>query len=128
MHLEIVDEAGNMVTYKDYRNIVKSLLYEWLGALDHFSDGKMYYSAPVLHNGAGKSEKERNKYVLGDYGVVRNNWYKFNLSTITGMGTSVDNPGDPIVPNRVDINDVINVKISILDWCLQGTDAPILQW
>ncbi|MCH5311020.1 MAG: Mfa1 fimbrilin C-terminal domain-containing protein [Prevotella sp.] len=104
---------------------IRSLLYEWVGAVDHFYDGKMYYAAPVLHNGAKNPEKaEQTK--LADYGVVRNNWYMFNLKDIKNIGTSIDDPAQPIVPDRIDINDVINVTINILDWHPITTGVPIL--
>ena len=124
------DDAGH---YKDIpgafkrtvdEDDIKSLLYEWLGAIDHFSDGKMYYSAPVLHNGVITDEPSQD--IMGDYGVVRNNWYKFQLNDIKSIGIPVDAPDEPIVPELIDINDVINVSVSIFDWHLVDTTAPVL--
>lgn len=107
-------------------NCIKSLLYEWLGAVDHFNNGRMYYAAPVLHNGKpetdGKAETEES---LGDHGVVRNNWYKFNLTDIKRIGTPVDDPEQPIVPERIDNRDIINVKIDFLPWHVVETTAPL---
>ena len=107
----------------DY-NDIKSIFYEWLGAIDHFNQGKMYYPAPILHHGADYPEKASQKR-LGDYGVVRNSWYKFNVKDIRGIGTPVDKPDDPIVPDRVEANDIIHVMINIIGWHEFNADVPL---
>ena len=118
-----IDIPGEFNRYVDADDI-KSLLYEWVGAVDHFCDGKMYYPAPVLHNGVKKEKPSQD--TMGDYGVVRNNWYKFKLNDITSFGIPVDAPNEPIVPELIDINDAINVSVSIFDWHLVDTTAPVL--
>lgn len=137
---EEYDKKGNTTELNKYRqehltrNVattddVKSLLYEWLGAIDHFSDGKMYYSAPVWHNTAGGKEQqdEAKQTDLGAFGVVRNSWYRYTLDDITHVGVPVDKPADPIVPNRVDRQDQLNFRIEILDWHRVGSTANILE-
>lgn len=94
---------------------VKSLMYEWMGAVDHFNNGKMYYAAPVLHIGADDPENAKESE-LGHYGVVRNTWYKFNLDNVTTVGAPIDNPDDPIVPNKVTTHDKLRFTINILPW------------
>lgn len=108
---------------------IKSLLYNWVGPVDHFNQGKMYYAAPVLHNGANKvaDKMKPEQDVLGDYGVVRNNWYQFNLKDIINIGTPVSAPDEPIVPNNVNIDDVINFKVKIIDWHSFQWDVPVLE-
>ena len=91
------------------QNVIKSLLYEWLGAVDHFNNGKMYYSAPVKNL---RYKDDRTPF----YGVVRNSWYSFELTDVKRVGTPVDDPAQPIVPLIVDTHDQINVRIRILDW------------
>lgn len=94
-------------TQVDARDI-KSMLYEWTGAVDHFKDGKMYYAAPAELTGAGGA--------ASIYGVVRNGWYKYKLSDIQVIGTSVDNVDEPIVPNKVITHDQLNITVDIIDW------------
>ena len=96
-------------TQKGDKNFIKSLLYEWLGAVDHFNNGKMYYAHGIDNPTA--SEETPNRY-----GVVRNNWYQFVLNNITSIGIPVDDIYQPIVPERVGLNDQINFTIKILDW------------
>ena len=93
----------------DSYSYIKSLLYEWLGAIDHFKEGKMYY-AQGIYNTLSSDDKPQ------DWGVVRNSWYKFNLNKISSIGIPVDDVEQPIVPERVDLNDEINVTIKIIDW------------
>ena len=107
---EVIDKKmlkGNTYTTKNY---IKSLLYEWLGAIDHFNQGKMYYSHGVVDN------PPIEDYKLRRYGVVRNNWYQFKLNDVTSLGTPVDDLDQPIVPDRNGLNDQINFTIRILDW------------
>lgn len=113
------------VTSLNTTNIIKSLLFEWVGAVDHFNEGKMYYALPILHNGA-QYPIEADMTTLGNYGVVRNHWYIFTLEDILRIGTPVDKPEDPIVPNRVKTNDQLNFKVKIINWHEIETTVPIL--
>lgn len=107
------DEQGFVYAGEKKRNAnandIKSLLYEWVGAVDHFNHGKMYYAHGIYNP---TFEKTNSKY----YGVIRNSWYKFKLTDINSMGIPVDDPTQPIVPDRVGNEDKINVTINILDW------------
>ena len=101
-------------------SFIKSLLYEWLGAIDHFNEGKMYYSIPVKQaNYINEGNKKTDIY-----GVVRNNWYKFTLEDVKALGTSIDKADQPIVPERVGLNDEINFTIKILGWHTVEENIP----
>lgn len=97
------------------QNVVKSLLFEWFGPIDHFNSGKMYYSKPV----------ENPSGTTNFYGVVRNSWYCYKLSDVANLGTSVDDPTQPIVPLVIETNDQINVRIKILDWHTEDTNVTL---
>lgn len=88
-------------------NELKSFLYDWMGALEHFKDGKMYYAIPVLHY----SQNQKNIY-----GVVRNHSYTFSIEGIKQVGVSVDDPTQPIIPREVINNKRVEIKTEILDW------------
>ena len=118
----IYNEAGARLRVADQDDI-RSLLFEWLGAIDHFNDGRVYYAAP-----ARISPKEAiidNKYV-DLCGVVRNNWYQFNLVNISGIGTPVDNPDQPIIPDPINNNDQINFTVNIKDWHVIDINGNII--
>ena len=104
------DERTDQYTFVRNANIndIKSLLYEWEGALDHFNLGKMYYAAPAVIK---KSNDGRDHC-----GVVRNAWYKYTLSKIGSIGSPIDEPSQPIVPYLTNINDQININVEIKHW------------
>ena len=98
-------------------NEIKSLFFEWVGAVDHFKDGKMYYYEPIRHNVNGSNIT---------YGVVRNHWYKFGIVNVNAIGTSVDNDGEPIVPDKEKTYNQLTFKIDILLWHESEQQAPII--
>lgn len=108
-HIETDHEYGNEIHYLRKtpvtQNELKSFLYEWMGALEHFTEGKMYYSIPVEH-----------KPSASVHGVVRNHSYSFSIEGITKPGTAVDIPGQPIIPRIVETRNRIDFKTEILDW------------
>lgn len=96
---------------------IMSLLYEWLGPIDHFKDGKMYYASGIYHHKLNDDKL---------YGVVRNSWYKLKLTDIKCMGIPVDDPTQPIVPEQVGNNDQLNVSVEFLPWHFVETETPKL--
>ena len=109
--------AGTRVRYAN-KDDIRSLLYEWLGSIDHFNNGKMYYAHGIDNPTSVDSDPER-------YGVIRNNWYQLNLKNISTIGVPVDDPDQPIVPERVGIYDKILVSIYVIDWHLEETYIEI---
>lgn len=90
-----------------------------LTTVQHFSEGKMYYAIPIEHMVAiDKDDKNVTKqFSIGSYGVVRNHWYKVNVSAINKPGTPVDDPTEEIVPND-DPKEVayIAFQIVVIPW------------
>ena len=60
---------------------------EQFGKVQYWNRGNTYYYTPIQHQ-----VDEDNKY----YGIVRNHWYKINVSSIVGFGTPVANPDQAI--------------------------------
>ncbi|MCH5309549.1 MAG: Mfa1 fimbrilin C-terminal domain-containing protein [Prevotella sp.] len=104
------------------KNDIKSILYEWLGAVDHFNNGKMYYATGI--DNTPTITLKSDKY----YGVVRNSWYKFKLKEIKSIGIPIDDPTQPIVPDFISNNDQINVSVEILPWHEVEGDVPVFFW
>ena len=72
-----------------------------IGRLDYFKDGESFYYARIKHFGDDVTPWTNNEdYInnelsikyLGRYGMVRNNWYKLTVNSIT------NGPGEPIIP------------------------------
>ena len=73
------------------------------------TEGKAYYYGPIKHLGTTGN--------LGEYGVVRNHFYKITLNGIKGFGTPVYNPAkeiDPIVPTYS--NTYLAARVQVLQW------------
>ncbi|WP_293491727.1 Mfa1 family fimbria major subunit [Prevotella sp.] len=82
------------------------------------TEGKAYYYVPIKHLGTTGS--------LGEYGVVRNHFYKINLTGLTGFGTPVYNPEtviDPTVPSYD--NTYLAARIKVLQWRVVKQDVNI---
>lgn len=78
------------------------------GTAKHYNKGKMYYAAPIKHMASSG---------IGSYGVVRNHWYKVNVSDIQKPGTPVNDPDQPIIPNDdPDEGGYIAFEINIIPW------------
>ena len=115
--IEGIDNRGH--TIKKHigpldHNHHKSMLYEWLGVVDHFQGGRMYYAAPV----------ENVKNTQKNYGVIRNTWYQVSLADITGIGYPVDDPTEPIVPNKTTQQNKMTFNVEILGWHTVEKDLP----
>lgn len=97
-------------------NDMKSVIFEHIGAVDHFSDGKMYYAVPIGYiKDESKATTDTNqRYSI--YGVVRNSSYNIQITGVGGLGTSVDNVNQPIIPNTVTSSDHLFIGFKILEW------------
>lgn len=88
----LYDKDGNAVSAVEFEKYLKEY-----GTARRYDHGRMYYTIPVKHWKSLASND--GKYAVGSYGVVRNHWYKTNISAINSLGIPVDNPDQPIIPN-----------------------------
>ena len=82
------------------------------------TDGKAYYYVPVKHLGTTGT--------LGEYGVVRNHFYKITLNGIKGFGTPVYNPDkviDPTVPSYD--NTFLAARVQVLQWRIVNQNVSL---
>lgn len=94
-------------------NDIQSLMLEYLGALDHYTKGSMYYAAPVMINQTVR-------------GTVRNNWYRYTLTGIKTPGISVDDLDQKIIPVRQETHDQTNLIFEVIDWHEFTFTAPLM--
>ena len=74
-----------------------------------WTKGYTYYYFDIRHLGT-----ENNS---GYYGIVRNHLYQANLSSISGVGTPVFEPGKVIYPTKPDPDDnILDIQVNILQW------------
>ena len=94
-----------------------------IGTAKHFSEGKMYYYIPIKHMAAISSDGD---YKVGSYGVVRNHWYKVNVTSIAKPGIPVDDPDLPIIPNdEPDEPGYASFEIVIIPWHVINHEVEI---
>ena len=82
------------------------------------TEGKAYYYVPVRHLGTAGT--------LGEYGVVRNHFYKITLNGIKGFGTPVYNPDkviDPTVPSYD--NTFLAARVQVLQWRIVNQNVSL---
>lgn len=94
-----------------------SYIYRFTNLAKHYKEGRMYYALPVRHNlDSTNFETGRAKVSTGDYGVVRNTWYRLTLTHILSPGTPVDDPEQPIVPYVEPDDKSLGVEVEIIPW------------
>ncbi len=104
-----------------------------MGEIIYYKGGVCYYRVPIRHFTAEEQNyanedafkaaytQNNGEYAekdLGRYGVVRNNWYKLTLNTVS-------EPGSPVVPDVTDTNDdayetYVSCNIDILAWSVRN--------
>lgn len=84
----------------------------------YWTGGKTYYYTTIGHLGAdGK---------LGEYGVVRNHIYKIDINSITGLGTPVYDPTEPIDPTTPPKEySYLAARVNILAWKIVNKDVEL---
>ncbi len=123
--------GGVTKTADDVNNALKAL-FTGTGSeyADFYKEGKMYYCIPIEHLRNGKityADPYDGKYTVeeGDYGVVRNHYYRLNVSEIKNLGTSIIDPDEPIVPNPEDPSYSVSANINILSWKIVNQDVKL---
>lgn len=120
------EEIGEIKRLAINENDFKSLIYDWIGAFDHFNRGRMIYTAPIMYQATTKNTTV-NTYrpVVGDYGVVRNAWYRFSVTEILNIGTPIDDITQPIIPYETNLENSIMMEIDVMDWHVFSTDVTL---
>lgn len=118
-----------------------------VGYMDKFAEGLAFYSIPIRHlnwNDAfyitkwteeveeeGETTTVEHEKPVGVYdwasmttgslGVVRNHVYNLNINSISGLGTALRDPDQPIVPAKEEANQFIAARLNILAWNVANT-------
>lgn len=109
-----------------------------IGYLDMFAEGLAFFNIPIRHLGwginvpANETDEEGNITVdnslmtgnnynwknmrLGDLGLVRNHVYTVEVTGITGLGTGLRDPEQPIIPAKETVNQYVAVRLNVLAW------------
>lgn len=95
-----------------------SYIYRFTNLAKHYKEGRMYYAIPIRHNldSPNFETSPVTKASTGDYGVVRNTWYRMTINSILSPGTPVDDPDQPIIPNPEPDDKSLGVEVEIIPW------------
>jgi len=106
---DLVDANKEAVT----ADAVNTALADAAETLELWKEGATYYYVPIKqHVKDGENDSDV-------YGIVRNHFYKLNITKVQGLGTAVPDPEqiiDPVTPEDSDY--YIAAEINILDWAL----------
>ena len=86
-------------------------------------DGRAYYYVPIKHLGSTSIPGES---ALGEYGIVRNHFYRITLTGIKGFGTPVYDPDKvvkPAVPTYE--NTYLAARVQVLQWRVVSQNASL---
>lgn len=101
----------------------KSLVYNAIGVAYHYANGRMYYYVPIRH--LNNNDHTPGNYKVGDFGVVRNHWYKLEVGELVKPGIPVSDPTQPIIPNVDPEDRYIGVNIHIVPWHIINQDITL---
>lgn len=83
-----------------------------------WNNGMTYYFTSIKHKIGTEEARD---------GVVRNHYYKVNITGITGLGTPVFDPSINIVPEEVvDDNSYVAAQINVLSWAVVAQQDVVL--
>lgn len=131
--------AGTPMTSEDAQKLIKD---PNVAQINYYKGGKTYYwTRPIKHFGDyytpiykgdtqvdyyDSADDYDNDNHLGRYGVVRNNWYELNITSVSGPGypeipeipTEPENPDDPG-------EGYVKMEINILSWAKREQDVEL---
>ena len=106
--------------------VAQNILDHFGGMVQYYQNNFMYYSATYIkHFGEYytplKADGADNESYLGRYGVVRNNWYELNITSV-GIGSPTV-PGDD---DNIDASEAfISGEINILSWAARKQEVEL---
>lgn len=120
---KLAESASSTTFYKDNTgteeyttNEVNAILAGYKALI--WNNGMTYYFTSIEHKIGAEEARE---------GVVRNHYYKVNITGITGLGTPVFDPSINIVPEEVvDDNSYVAAQINVLSWAVVSQQDVVL--
>ena len=99
---------------------IKKYMESVFGSAQIWNNGYTYYYLTIQHLGAEGTN--------GYHGVVRNHIYKATVTGLTGLGTPVWDPEEPIYPEQPSPDGHnLSAKIEVLSWRIV-TDSYEFEW
>lgn len=120
------EEEGEIYRLKLDPDDFKSIIFDWIGAFEHFNKGRMVYAVPIQHKATDEKVADPTfRPSVGDFGVARNTWYSFDITGIDHMGDPIDDPDQKIIVYRTDLQNSIQVETKVLEWHIFETEVTL---
>ena len=118
LYVEDDDPATSVIEYREATpaEIAEGFLNGVVEPANKYTEGRMYYAIPIEHYGKAVDNPTDKNPLEGNYGVVRNNFYKVSIGTIKSLGHGIDDVSEPIVPGDRKKPYYLAAKINILSW------------
>jgi hypothetical protein len=115
VHVALTD-AAKKLTWVDYQGNAADVdkVIAAVPEAQIWKDGKCYYYTSIIHS--PKPVDDNGAYTPA---IIRNHWYQLSISSITGLGTPVFDPTDPVDPTRPDDTEqewYLDAQINVLAW------------
>ena len=96
----------------------------------HYNNGMMYYNIPIEHlrtqTTVGVYSEGEVDVEEGEYGVVRNHYYKITVNSISKLGAAVHDETEEIVPDADEnVTYCVGATINILAWKVVKQDVDL---
>jgi hypothetical protein len=115
VHVALTKEAAALTWYDSNGNEVKAdNILASVPEAQIWNDGMCYYFTSILH-----SPKPADDKGALTPAIIRNHWYQLSIKSITGLGTPVFDPTDPVDPTRPDDTEqewYLDAQINVLAW------------
>ena len=120
---ELSNEQANAIIAKmgnDIKYYKDGVCYYYSALIEHFSNGQTPLADDKKIENVTEYEEAKH---LGRWGVVRNNWYELNITSVSG-------PGTPTIPDIPDepadkTSSYINCQINVLSWAKRSQDVDL---
>ncbi len=123
VHVALTKEAAAL-TWVDYQGNAADVdkVIAAVPEAQIWNDGMCYYFTSIIH-----SPKPADDKGALTPAIIRNHWYQLSINSITGLGTPVFDPTDPVDPTRPDDTEqewYLDAQINVLAWRIvtQGVD------
>ncbi len=111
----ILTAMGNNIKY--YQG---GVTYYYATLIEHFGDAQAPIASDLSISDLDKYDEGKH---LGRWGVVRNNWYELNITSVSG-------PGEPDIPEIPEepadkTSSYINCQINVLSWATRQQNVEL---
>lgn len=113
------DDDFEAVSLADFANAITAAQEKLTASL--YNKGAMFYNIPIEHQALNGNNIDMEGY----YGVVRNHWYKLNITKIHRIGIAVNDPDQIIIPKPETPEYYLGADINILSWKVVNQDVPL---